>query len=284
MFDLHAYQRRLTEAASFLEDCLGARPRIGIIAGTGLGGLVEENDIRVAREYGEIPHFPTSTVSGHAGRLVSTSIAGQEAVILQGRCHLYEGYEPQELILPIRALTRCGLRGLLVTNAAGGLNPAFRAGDIMLITDHINMMGSNCLSGPHDESWGARFPELSCAYDPSLRKLAIETAAQLDIGLHRGVYVGVRGPALETPAETRWVRQIGGDAVGMSTVQEVIACAQAGVPVLGFSCITNVNDPDCMAPTCLADVLAVAAAAAPALKALIHGVISRWSRPDEGRA
>lgn len=276
MLDATDYNRRLGAAAAFLAGRFGRCPPVAVIAGTGLGRLGREaSDIETCA-YGQIPGFPLSTAPGHRGELVVARLGGEPTLIFQGRFHLYEGHAPWEVVLPFRAAFRWGVRGLVVTNAAGGLDLRFRAGELMLITDHINAMGENALVGPHDEAWGPRFPDLSCAYDPALRALAVAKAVELGLRLHQGVYVGVRGPTLETPAETRAYRRLGADAIGMSTVQEVIAARQAGVRVLGFSAITNVNDPDHMAPATIADILAAADRAADNLSSLIAAVRRDW--------
>ncbi len=276
MLDAADYNRRLEAAAAFLTGRFGRCPPVAVIAGTGLGRLGGDASGVETCAYGEIPGFPQSTAPGHRGELVVARLGGEPTLIFQGRFHLYEGYAPWEVVLPFRATFRWGVRGLVVTNAAGGLDLRFRAGELMLITDHINGMGENALVGPHDEAWGPRFPDLSCAYDPALRALAVAKAGELGLRLHQGVYVGVRGPSLETPAETRGYRRLGADAIGMSTVQEVIAARQAGVRVLGFSAITNVNDPDHMAPATIADILTAADRAADSLSRLIAAVRRDW--------
>lgn len=264
------------ETASYLLSFFGSCPNLAIVAGSGLGFLGSGEADRRVLSYAEIPHFPCSTVPGHAGTLVQTRIGGHDVVVLQGRCHLYEGYSAQEVVLPLRALFRCGVTGLILTNAAGGLDLSYRPGDLMLIQDHINATGENCLAGPHDERFGPRFPDMSRAYDPELRSLARTAAARLGIGLHEGVYLAVRGPSYETPAETRFYRQAGADAIGMSTVQETLAAVQAGVRVLGISCITNVNDPDHQVPAAHADVVATAERAAADLGRLLAEVGAQW--------
>lgn len=264
------------ETASSLLPFLDPCPNLAIVAGTGLGSLGSGEAARRVLSYAQIPHFPCSTVLGHEGTLVRTQIGGRDVVVLQGRCHLYEGYSAQEVVFPLRALFRCGVKGLILTNAAGGLDLAYRPGDLMLIKDHINAMGENCLAGPHDERLGPRFPDLSRAYDRELRSLARGAAQRLGIGLHEGVYLGVRGPSYETPAETRFYRQAGADAIGMSTVQETLAAVQAGVRVLGISCITNVNDPDQQAPATHGDVVATAERGAANLVRLVTEVCTQW--------
>ncbi len=270
------YNHFSEETASYLLSFFGSCPDLAIVAGSGLGLLGSGEAERQVLPYAEIPHFPRSTVPGHAGTLVRTLIGGHDVVVLQGRCHLYEGYSAHEVVFPLRALFRCGVKGLILTNAAGGLDLSYRPGDLMLIKDHINAMGENCLAGPHDEGLGPRFPDMSCAYDPELRRLARSAASRLGIGLHEGVYLAVRGPSYETPAETRFYRRAGADAIGMSTVQETLAAVQAGVRVLGISCITNVNDPDHQAPAAHIDVVAKAEQAAADLGRLLAEVCAQW--------
>lgn len=280
MFDAEAYERSLEAAVAFLRQRFGACPPVAVVAGTGLARLGREEAGAERCPYGSIPGFPVSTAPGHRGELLRTVLGGRPTLVFQGRFHLYEGYAPQEVVFPFRAVFRWGVRGLIVTNAAGGLDLRFRPGDVMLITDHINAMGESALAGPHREAWGPRFPDMSCAYDPELRRLAAAAAARLGVTLHQGVYVAVRGPCLETPAETRLYRRLGADAIGMSTVQEVMAARQAGVRVLGFSAITNVNDPDRMAPAPIGEILAAADRAAVGLGPLLAEVRRAWPEPD----
>lgn len=216
-----------------------ASPDFALILGSGLGGLASRLERPLTADYGEIPGFPRSTVPGHAGRLVQGRLAGKQVLAMQGRSHFYEGRSQGELGRAVAVLRLLGARRLIVTNAAGGLNPAFVPGDLMLITDHINMTGANPLRGANDQSLGPRFPDMSRAYDPGLARLASECAAELGISLHRGVYMALSGPSYETPAEIRAYRRLGADAVGMSTVPEVIAAVHCGMAVLGISCITN---------------------------------------------
>jgi purine-nucleoside phosphorylase len=272
------YYQFLEETANFLRPFLDPCPDLVIVAGTGLGQLVDETTARKTLSYAEIPHVPHSTVHGHSGRLLATQLAGRDVVAMQGRTHLYEGYSPQDVVFLLRALFLCGVRGMVVTNAAGGLDLSFRPGDLMLIEDHINAMGESCLSGPYDESWGPRFPDMSRAYDVDLRAVAGAAAENLGIALHRGVYLAVRGPSFETPAETRFYRRAGADAIGMSTVQETMAAVQAGVRVLGISCITNVNDPENMVPATHEDVVAAAERSAGDLARLLGEVCAQWPR------
>ena len=222
---------------------LTERRLIGLVLGSGLNALAASVEDAVAIPYGAIPHFPTSTVMGHEGRLIVGRLAGQAVVAMQGRIHLYEGYSAEEITFPIRVMRRLGVETLILTNAAGGLNPEFLAGDLMLIVDHLNfagMAGHNPLIGPNIESFGGRFPSMTEAYAPAMRRLALKTARELGITLRQGVYAYLAGPNFETPAEVRYLRQVGADAVGMSTVPEALVAVHAGMLVLGISTITNV--------------------------------------------
>jgi purine-nucleoside phosphorylase len=227
-------------AREFIQSRTALRPQLAIILGSGLGGLVDQVEVEAVLPYGEIPGFPVSSVVGHAGRLVLGRLKGQNVVVMQGRFHYYEGYALSRLLFPVRVMHALGARVLLVTNAAGGLNPGFAPGEVMLITDHINLMGANPLIGPNDENIGPRFPDMTNAYAPDLLALARRTAERLGLALREGVYVAVSGPSYETRAERRFLRQIGADAVGMSTVPEIIAANHAGMRAMGFSAITNV--------------------------------------------
>lgn len=214
-------------------------PTIGVVLGSGLGGLVDDIEISGAVPYGEIPGFRQSTVEGHAGRLVVGKLAGKSIVVMQGRVHLYEGYPASDVVFPVRMMVRLGASRLIVTNAAGGVNPDFDEKEIMMITDHLNLTGSNPLVGANDMALGPRFPDMTNAYDPELRRIAREVAEDVGITLREGVYAGLLGPSYETPAEIRMLTTLGADAVGMSTVYEVIAANHMGASVLGFSCISN---------------------------------------------
>ncbi|GER66082.1 purine nucleoside phosphorylase [Weizmannia acidilactici] len=230
---------QVKEAAAFLQNKYTGRPKIGLILGSGLGILGEEIKQSVRVPYKEIPHFPVSTVAGHAGQLVFGFLSGKEVVAMQGRFHYYEGYQMGQVAFPVRVMKELGVEVLIVTNAAGGVNEKLKPGQLMLISDHINLMGTNPLIGPNDAEFGVRFPDMSAAYDPELRQLAKQIADELQIDVQEGVYAAFTGPSYETPAEIRMVRAIGGDAVGMSTVPEVITARHAGLKVLGISCITN---------------------------------------------
>lgn len=232
-------ESRIGEAAAFIGERIDDSPEIGLILGSGLGALAEAmNDVAVLR-YAEIPHFPVSTVEGHAGELLVGTIGGRRSMLMKGRFHLYEGYASGAVAFPVRVMKRLGVRTLLVTNAAGGVNPSFRPGDLMLIRDHLNLMGRNPLIGPNEAAFGVRFPDMSEPYAANLRDVALAVAGEQGLALQEGVYAGMLGPSYETPAEIRMLRALGADAVGMSTVPEVIAARHAGIEVLGLSCITN---------------------------------------------
>lgn len=235
----HANKSIVNEAATFIASKSSIRPEIGLILGSGLDVMGDRMENAVRMPYASIPHFPQSTVAGHAGEWVQGVLEGRPAVIMRGRFHLYEGYTPQQVALPIRVMKALGVRTLVVTNAAGGINADLRPGDLMLIADHLNLTGLNPLVGPNEYAFGPRFPDMSEPYSRRLRQQARDTAAQLGIALHEGVYAGLLGPSYETPAEIRMLRTLGADAVGMSTVTEVTAARHAGLEVLGISCISN---------------------------------------------
>jgi len=229
----------LAQAVANLKERGFGQPKIAMILGSGLGPLADEFSEKIPVDFSDIPGFPPSTVAGHAGRLVFGNLGGVEAVAMQGRFHFYEGHSQRQIAYAIWTLASLGAKILLVTNAAGGLNPSFRIGDLMLIADHINFTGDNPLIGPNPERFGPRFPDMSKAYAPEYLELARETGAKLGLSLQEGVYLAVSGPSYETPAEIQSFRGLGADAVGMSTVPEVIAAVHAGMKVLGISCITN---------------------------------------------
>lgn len=230
---------KIQNASSFLKQKYANTPKIGLILGSGLGVLADEIMNPVKIPYNEIPDFPISTVEGHAGQLVFGLLSGVEVVAMQGRFHFYEGYSMEKVTFPVRVMKELGVDMLIVTNAAGGVNETFSAGDLMIISDHINNMGTNPLIGPNDSKLGVRFPDMSEAYTKELRVAAREIASRLNIKVKEGVYFGNPGPVYETPAEIRMVRAMGGDAVGMSTVPEVIVARHSGMKVLGISCISN---------------------------------------------
>ena len=266
----------LQEAAAYIQAHSNHfQPHTGIILGTGLGALAKEVEVAHEINYADIPHFPLSTVESHAGRLLLGTLAGQKVAVLQGRFHYYEGYSMPQIVLPVRVLKLLGIERLVVSNAAGGLNPDFQLADLMLIDDHINLQPSNPLVGPNLDALGPRFPDMFAPYDAGL--LAAATAAAAALGqaatTRRGVYASLPGPMLETPAEYRYLRTIGADAVGMSTVPEVIAARHLGLPVLAISVITDLADPARLKPVVLADIFAAAAAAEPRLTALVKAVV-----------
>ncbi len=226
-------------AADYIQNQGVQAVEIGLILGSGLGELADEIEDRVVIAYEEIPNFPVSTVEGHAGQLVYGSLGGKKVLALQGRFHFYEGYSMGEVTFPVRVMSMLGAHSLIVTNAAGGVNEDFEPGDLMMITDHINFTGTSPLIGPNDEAYGPRFPDLSQAYDREYQTLIEKSAGELELPLKQGVYMGFTGPTYETPAEVRMTRTLGGDAVGMSTVSEVIVARHAGLRVAGISCITN---------------------------------------------
>lgn len=231
--------KEIQEAAKFIKEKITTPPKIGLILGSGLGVLAEEIENAVKIPYEAIPQFPVSTVEGHAGQLVIGTLEGKEVVAMQGRFHYYEGYSLHKVTFPVRVMKEIGVNTLIVTNAAGGVNENYSPGNLMIIRDHINNTGTNPLIGPNDEELGVRFPDMSQAYSPQLRQLAKEVANRLNIKVHEGIYVGNTGPTYETPAEIRMFRYLGGDAVGMSTVPEVIVARHAELEVLGISCISN---------------------------------------------
>ncbi len=269
------YKRNVVETAEFLRSSIKNHPQIALMTGTGLGESAKFLDISVSFEYKDIPHFPVSTVQSHHGRLLFGKMQDQHIMAMQGRFHLYEGYSPLEVTFPIRVMQVLGVKVLILSNAAGGLNPGFKAGDIMIITDHINLTGSNPLIGPNEASWGIRFPDMIEAYDKELAELAETAGKEEGIPLQKGVYVGLKGPSLETRAEVRFLRTIGADAVGFSTIQEVIAAVHAGIKVLGLSTITNMNDPEQPVPATVEEVIDVAQKAAPRLEAVLKNVVEK---------
>ena len=226
-------------AAGFLRDRLPAAPQVGLVLGSGLGGLAGRLENPVYIPYSEIPGFVVSTAPGHAGRFVAGQLAGKQVLCMQGRLHFYEGHSMEDIVFPVRVMKELGIEALILTNAAGGVNLEFSVGDLMIIEDHINFMGRNPLTGPNDEEVGPRFCDMTFAYTPALRELALKVAAEQGVAVRTGVYLGYMGPSYETPAEIRAFRTLGADAVGMSTVPEVIAASHCGLPVLAISLITN---------------------------------------------
>jgi purine-nucleoside phosphorylase len=268
-------RKRTEEAVGFLRTKTKLHPGIGIILGTGLGGLAKEITPEVVVDYGDIPHFPISTVESHHGKLIFGSLGDKAVVAMQGRFHYYEGYTMQQVTFPVRVMKLLGVETLLISNAAGGMNPQFRRGTIMIITDHINLLGDNPLIGPNDDSLGPRFPDMSEPYSRTLIDLAEHVALDLKIRTERGVFIAVPGPNLETRAEYRFLRWIGADAVGMSTVPENIVANHMNMSVLGFSIITDECFPDSLQPARVEEIIAVAAQTEPKLTAIMKGVVER---------
>ncbi len=273
MLDADALFQQVQAAADTLADRAGREARVGIILGSGLGRLADEIEGAVAVPYAEIPGFPLSTVEGHSGRLLAGRLRGVPVLAMQGRFHLYEGYTAQQVTLPVRVMATLGVTTLVVSNAAGGMHPLMRRGELMLLTDHVNLQAANPLTGPNVDAWGPRFPDLSDAYSPRLRAVAEASALARGIALRQGVYVAVAGPNLESPAEYRFLRAIGGDAVGMSTVPEVIVARHMGLECLAVSVITDECFPDCLVPVSHAEIVAAANAAEPHLTALLGDVV-----------
>ena len=269
---------RVAECADIVRARWPHSPRVGIVLGTGLGDFVQEMQVEAAFERGDLPHFPPATAMSHRGRLVCGRIGSLPIVVMEGRFHIYEGHPLDLVTLPIRLMRELGIELLILTNASGGLNPEFRTGDIVVLTDHINLMGLNPLIGPNDDRFGPRFPDIGDTYSPRWREAALNVAAREGITLRQGVYVAVTGPNYETKAEIRFFRMAGGDVIGMSTVPEALVAAHAGLPVLAFSVVTN----ECLAPVTVPvkgeDVVAVANEAAKRLKKLLLGVLDEFAR------
>jgi purine-nucleoside phosphorylase len=266
---------KVTESVEFINQKSKIKPKIAIILGTGLGKLAEDIKEKEMIPYREIPNFPVSTVQSHSGNLVLGKLGNKEVVAMQGRFHYYEGYNLKEVTFPVRVMKKLGADIIIISNAAGGMNRFFKRGDLMLITDHINLFGDNPLIGPNDEELGPRFPDMSEAYSQKLIKLAKKIALKEKIRLHEGVYAGLTGPTLETPAEYRFLISIGSDAVGMSTVPEVIVANHMGMNVLGLSCITDLAIGGVIIKTSLEEILKIASNAEPIMTKLIKKVIEK---------
>jgi purine-nucleoside phosphorylase len=271
---LHSTER-IGAAVQAIRERFDERPSVALVLGTGLGALARQVETQAVIDYADVPGFPLSTVESHAGRLLCGTLGGKTVVAMEGRFHRYEGYSLQEVTFPVRVLRALGAETLVVSNACGGMNPLWAAGDLMLIADHINMLGDNPLIGPNDDSLGPRFPDMSDPYDARLRELARAVALEQRIVLREGVYVAVPGPNLETRAEYRFLRAVGADVVGMSTVPEVIVAVHGGMRVLGVSIITDLCLPDALEPATLGKIIAVANRAEPQLTALVRGVLER---------
>ena len=265
----------IERTASVVRERFSASPEVALILGTGLGRLAEEIEAEVVLPYEELPGFPRSTVESHAGRLLCGRLGGRTVIAMQGRFHRYEGYSLQQVTFPVRVLRALGAGTLVVSNACGGMHPLWSAGDLMLIADHLNLLGDNPLVGPNDARLGPRFPDMSEPYDGRLRAVARAVALEQGITLREGVYVAVPGPSLETRAEYRMLRALGADVVGMSTVPEVIVAVHAGMRVLGLSIITDMCLPDALEPATVERIIAAANEAEPRLTALVRGVLER---------
>jgi purine-nucleoside phosphorylase len=265
--------RKINETVDFIQRKISLKPEVGIILGTGLGGLVGEIDIKEEFAYEDIPNFPVSTVKGHQGKLIFGVLGGKNIVAMQGRFHYYEGYSMQELSFPVRVMKYIGIKTLVVSNASGGMNPNFKVGDIMLINDHINLLADNPLMGKNDDRLGPRFPDMHEAYDIELLKKAKKIAQSLDITVQEGVYVAVSGPCFETPAEYKYIHIIGGDAVGMSTVPEVIVAKHMGLKCFAMSVITDLGITGKVCTVSHEEVLEAAKASEPKMTAILKSLL-----------
>ena len=266
---------KIKETLEVIRKVTGEEYEVGIILGTGLGGLTQEIEIEHSIDYKDLPHFPLSTVESHSGKLIFGKLGGKNIVAMQGRFHFYEGYSMRQITYPVRVMKFLGVKTLLVSNACGGMNPLFRRGDIMLIVDHINLLGDNPLIGPNEDELGPRFPDMSEPYSEELIKLAEEIALENGIKVQKGVYVAVPGPNLETKAEYRFLRAIGADVVGMSTIPENIVANHMGMKVLGISIITDECFPDSLKPVNVEEIIATAMEAEPKMTAIMKQVVQK---------
>jgi purine-nucleoside phosphorylase len=273
----HHEWEHVQQASRMVRSRWSRTPSVGLVLGTGLGALSREIEAEATIPYPDIPFFPKSTVESHKGQLVCGRLAGRGVIAMEGRFHLYEGYSPWQVTFPIRVMRELGCQLLVVSNAAGGLNPLCAKGDLIVIEDHINLMGQNPLIGPNDERLGPRFPDLIEPYDRELQNLALRVAMEQNIIAHRGVYVAVVGPNLETRAEYRFLRAIGADVVGMSTVPEVLVAVHSGMRVVGFSIITDMCLPDALQPVRIEEIIATANEAEAKLRTVVRGVLERWN-------
>jgi len=267
--------RQIREATEVVRQKWSGRPRVGIILGTGLGSLADQIETEATFDYESIPHFPQSTTVGHTGQLVCGKLQGRAVAAMEGRFHAYEGYTHRQITFPVRVMRALGAELLIVSNACGGMNPQYSHGDIMVIEDHVNLMNDNPLIGINDDALGPRFPDMSAPYDRVLIGRALEIARRENFVAHKGVYAAVTGPNLETRAEYRFLRGIGADVVGMSTVPEVIVAVHAGMRVLGLSIVTDLCLPDALKPASIAEILAIAAEAEPKLRKIVLGILAQ---------
>lgn len=269
---------QLFKTVEFIKKRIDYAPEFGIVLGTGLSGLVKDIEVEYELMYSNIPDFPTSTLEFHSGKLLFGKLGGRKIVAMSGRLHYYEGYSMQQITLPIRVLAMLGIRAIFLSNAGGSLNPEFKKGELMILEDHINMLPDNPLRGRHQDEYGPRFPDMSQPYSPELIERALKIAASYNIPLHKGVYVSVPGPNLETRAEYRYLRMIGADVVGMSTVPEVIVACQMGLPVFAMSVLTDECDPANLKPVSIDEIIATAAAAEPDMTLIMKELISSFGR------
>ncbi len=267
------YLQHIEDAYNYISDHISIIPEVGIILGTGLGGLVNEIDVKVRLPYDEIPHFPVSTVESHAGCLIVGKLGGKKIMAMQGRFHFYEGYSMQQITFPVRVMGKMEIKTLIISNAAGGMNPHYRKGDLVIMDDHINLLGTNPLIGQNLDDFGTRFPDMSEPYSQKLIRIAEETALNHKIKVQKGVFVAVPGPNLETRAEYRFLRAIGADVVGMSTVPENIVAVHQGMDVMGISVITDECFPDALQPVKVEEIIEVAGKAEPKLTLLMKEVV-----------
>lgn len=268
------YSEKIEAAVSYLRPQIPFEPEVGIILGTGLGQLMDEVQVEWEVDYSDIPHFPVSTVESHLGKIIFGHLENRKVLVLKGRVHYYEGYDMKQVTFPVRVLRQLGVKRLFISNAAGGLDPKFSIGDLMIVNDHIDLFPENPLRGPNLSDFGSRFPDMSEPYDPALIRKALDIGERNNIPLHQGVYVGLSGPNLETRAEYRYLRTIGADAVGMSTVPEVIVARHMGLPVFVVSAITDLCTPEAIKKITIEEVIAAAAKAEPGITRIIRGLIS----------
>ena len=266
-----SYKKKVIEASDFIKSQIKKIPEIGIQIGTGLKDSVKSIKVEHIVEYKNIPNFPVPTVVTHSGKLLIGNISNKNVIIMQGRFHLYEGYTSKEVAFPIRVLKELGIKDLILTNAAGGINKNFTEGDIMIITDHINLTGENPLVGSNEDAWGQRFPDMTNIYYKNLNNISEKKG----IKLQKGIYAGLKGPCLETPAEIKFLKTIGADAVGLSTIQEAIAAKHANIKIIGLSVITNILNPDMPIPTNVEKIIKIAQNTAPKLDIIIQEIISQ---------
>ncbi len=272
---MESYLQQINDATEYIRNHTSIKPKVGIILGTGLGGLADEIEVEATLSYKDIPHFPISTVETHEGKLLLGKLGGKSAVAMQGRFHYYEGYSMNQITFPVRVMAKLGIENLLISNACGGMNPEFRRGDIMIIEDHINLLGDNPLIGPNLDEFGPRFPDMSEPWSRKLMDLAMQAATDEGISLQKGVFVAISGPNLETSAEYKFLRIIGADVVGMSTVPENIVAVHSGLNVLGLSVITDECFPETLQPVNIEEIIETANNAEPKLTKIMKKVIEQ---------